>query len=389
MRQFCQTEIKSSRGKIHFRCPTTAWLLLAGIWTAILCGGPLSGQHFEGGMQNIRNAEPPSRFQSNPFFPTAQSPAQEMQEMGEMHSQPRADWETTGRLAEPALSPSRPPEFAQRGPFSPPAPWGTENPSNTPTNSGSASIPFRGEQLAVTTIPVTVGNRIPTKIPQALVGEAAPATPSGFSWAELVPNLLAQAQLWLGRGTGTERAGGGVDLKRVLVSLAIVLGVYFGLVFLVRSFTPASHQPLPSDVVQVLGRTPMSNKQTLQLVKLGNRVLLLLESAEGIQPIAEVSDAKEVEQLISLCQNPRTRNRQRSRIKAGPESTPATPASLAHALPSLPSFSAIPSIPSIPNLNQNSTEIESAIQQSLANIVRSIEVATRNASSPRVNSYEA
>jgi flagellar biogenesis protein FliO len=81
-------------------------------------------------------------------------------------------------------------------------------------------------------------------------------------------------------------------------------------------------QSLPAAAVEVLGRTPLVRGQHLQLVRCGQRLLLLGVSANSAQTLAEVSDPQEVESLLSACggtgarfaphvENPRTeRDRQ-------------------------------------------------------------------------------
>ncbi len=92
-----------------------------------------------------------------------------------------------------------------------------------------------------------------------------------------------------------------LKIARMLSSLAIVLGAYFGFVWLVRRFHPGSNTQLPAEVVQVLGHTSFGPKQNLQLVRLGPKLLLLLNGPEGSHPIGEITDAAEVDYLTSLC----------------------------------------------------------------------------------------
>jgi flagellar biogenesis protein FliO len=108
---------------------------------------------------------------------------------------------------------------------------------------------------------------------------------------------LTATKLFADRSTSQN----GPDLKRIFGALAIVLGSYFALVWLLRFVSPTSNTQLPRDVLEVLGKTPFGNKQHLQLVRLGTKLLLLLETPDGIQPIAEVSDPLEAEHLVNLC----------------------------------------------------------------------------------------
>ena len=106
-------------------------------------------------------------------------------------------------------------------------------------------------------------------------------------------------------GTGPvprERAasGGGVTFM-VLSSLAIVLGLFFLVVWLVRRALPKSATSLPSDVLEVLGRSPLAARHNLQLIRLGRRLLLVSVTPDAAETLTEVTDVDEVNHLISLC----------------------------------------------------------------------------------------
>ena len=101
--------------------------------------------------------------------------------------------------------------------------------------------------------------------------------------------------------SGVEQQFADVDFVRVLGSLAIVLGGYFGFVWFTRKLNPSSSQGLPKEVVEVLGQTPFGPKKTLQLVRLGSKLLLLMNGSEGTQSVGEITDPHEVEYLASLC----------------------------------------------------------------------------------------
>ncbi|MEM9411335.1 MAG: flagellar biosynthetic protein FliO [Planctomycetota bacterium] len=103
---------------------------------------------------------------------------------------------------------------------------------------------------------------------------------------------------WLGY---VKRQSQKLDLVKVISSLAIVLGGYFGFVWLVRSMNPNATQGLPQEVVEVLGQSTFGPRKMLQLVRLGSKLLLLMHHNDGIQTIGEITDPHEVEYLVSLC----------------------------------------------------------------------------------------
>ena len=93
----------------------------------------------------------------------------------------------------------------------------------------------------------------------------------------------------------------GADIQKMFGSLAVVLGLYFGFVWVWRRFSPASFGGLPSEVLQVVGQAPFGPKKTLQLVRLGSKLLLLINGPSGTQPIGEVTEPEEVKRLTALC----------------------------------------------------------------------------------------
>lgn len=98
-----------------------------------------------------------------------------------------------------------------------------------------------------------------------------------------------------------------IDWKKMLASLGIVIGGYLGLMFLLRMWNPQAAGALPREVVEVLGTTPLNSKQSLQLVRLGSKLLLLIHGAEGTQSIGEISNPNEVEYLAQICSQRRGR----------------------------------------------------------------------------------
>lgn len=94
---------------------------------------------------------------------------------------------------------------------------------------------------------------------------------------------------------------GGADIKKIGGSLAIVLGGYLGLVWLLRKINPAGNQSIPTEVLEVVGNAPLDSRQNLQLVRLGSKLLLMIHGPDGTQPIGEVTDPAEVDHLVALC----------------------------------------------------------------------------------------
>lgn len=98
-----------------------------------------------------------------------------------------------------------------------------------------------------------------------------------------------------------QAAGGGSVTFVVLSSLAIVLGLFFLVVWLARRALPRSATSLPTDVLEVLGRSPLAARHNLQLIRLGRRLLLVSVTPDAAETLAEVTDVDEVNNLTSLC----------------------------------------------------------------------------------------
>lgn len=90
-------------------------------------------------------------------------------------------------------------------------------------------------------------------------------------------------------------------ITTVASGLAIVIGLFLLFVWLTKRAAPKSMLALPGEVVEVLGRAPLNAKQQMQLVRLGNRLLLLAMSPDSAETLAEISDPDEVDRLTAIC----------------------------------------------------------------------------------------
>ncbi len=95
--------------------------------------------------------------------------------------------------------------------------------------------------------------------------------------------------------------------KKVFGSLALIIGGYLGFVALMRKFNFSSNRGIPSEVIEVIGNAPFGPRKNLQLVRLGSKLLLLMNGPEGTHPVGEITDAEEVDYLISLCKGKGTK----------------------------------------------------------------------------------
>jgi len=145
---------------------------------------------------------------------------------------------------------------------------------------------------------------------------ASPTTPlSSFS------STFANVEPWLGK---LKQLTGSSDIGRMVGSLALVLGLYFGFVWVMRKLSPSGSQNLPREVLELIGQIPFGPKRNLQLIRLGSKLLLIINSAEGSQAIGEITDPNEVEYLVSLCGGRRHPFQPKMRPAPAPTPVPAT-----------------------------------------------------------------
>jgi hypothetical protein len=79
---------------------------------------------------------------------------------------------------------------------------------------------------------------------------------------------------------------------------ALVLAAFFALVLAQRRWLPRSQPSTCNGLVKVCGKMALDSKQSLHLLRIGQRLLILLESPQGMQCVAEITDAHEVRQLL-------------------------------------------------------------------------------------------
>jgi flagellar biogenesis protein FliO len=93
-------------------------------------------------------------------------------------------------------------------------------------------------------------------------------------------------------------------LFSVIVSLGVVLGLFFLIAWLMRRGLPSTATArLPAEVVDVLGRAPLAGRQQMHLLRLGNKLLLVCVSPTGVDTLGEITDAAEADRLAALCRS--------------------------------------------------------------------------------------
>jgi flagellar biogenesis protein FliO len=95
----------------------------------------------------------------------------------------------------------------------------------------------------------------------------------------------------------------GIDtLLTVLGSLGVVVGLFLVTMWCFRRGMPKSSRMLPVEVVEVLGRSPLSGRQQMHVIRFGSKLVLAAVSPNGVDSISEITDPSEVDRLAGHCQ---------------------------------------------------------------------------------------
>jgi flagellar biogenesis protein FliO len=87
----------------------------------------------------------------------------------------------------------------------------------------------------------------------------------------------------------------------VVSSLAVVLGLFGLLIWVSRRTRGLGIATLPGEVVETLGRAPLSGRQEMHLVRVGGKLLLLSVTATSAETLTEITDPVEIDRLAGIC----------------------------------------------------------------------------------------
>ena len=91
---------------------------------------------------------------------------------------------------------------------------------------------------------------------------------------------------------------GGFDTSRVVLSLAIVLGLIFALRWAAQRLFGKTVSNRASRAVQVLSRNVISPKQQLLVVQVGRRLVVVGDSGQQMNALCEIRDPDEITALV-------------------------------------------------------------------------------------------
>ena len=84
-------------------------------------------------------------------------------------------------------------------------------------------------------------------------------------------------------------------------SLLIVIAAFFLLAVLFRKVTPQGNRLLPKEAFECLGRYFLTQKHQLQVLRLGNRIVLVSVMPDKVSTLAEITDPDETVAFLGLC----------------------------------------------------------------------------------------
>jgi len=155
---------------------------------------------------------------------------------------------------------------------------------------------------ALLTIVLILLSACPAELSAQVAPAAEPSVPSAEP-ASPLPALKPHSSA--SRTESDRKLNGAPSLVTVLGSLALVLGIFFALVWALRRASPPGAALLPAEAFEVLGRAPLANRQQAHLLRCGNKLLLVSTGAAGTEPLTEITDPAEVDRLTVLCRQAR------------------------------------------------------------------------------------
>jgi flagellar biogenesis protein FliO len=150
--------------------------------------------------------------------------------------------------------------------------------AQTPTPGQSVPAPSRISAPAATPLPAIEG-----------AYEHDPVRQSGKTSATSTDGKLASSP---------NSSEGPLDFRRVAISLAIVLALVFICRWAARYLFPSAAVGRSSQVMKVLSRLVIAPKQQLLLIQFGRRLVLIGDSGQQMNSLAEISDPDEVASVL-------------------------------------------------------------------------------------------
>ena len=121
---------------------------------------------------------------------------------------------------------------------------------------------------------------------------------------------------------GSTAASAGFDWQRLVLAMAVVIGVIIALRYAIGLLYPSVRAGRGSRAIRVLTRTPIAPRQQVMLLQVGRRVIVVGESGGNLSSLATITEPDEVAELIGQVDNaesPAAAGKFRSLFGQGPQ----------------------------------------------------------------------
>lgn len=92
----------------------------------------------------------------------------------------------------------------------------------------------------------------------------------------------------------------GNQTASIAASLFVVVGLFLIFAWLGKKNMKPGSSRLSKEIIQVLGKSQLSGKQQLELVRVGQKLLLLCVTPSGVETLTEITEPGEVERLLTI-----------------------------------------------------------------------------------------
>lgn len=130
----------------------------------------------------------------------------------------------------------------------------------------------------------------------AVTGSGMPAPAADRFTAEPVKRSIDGSG-----GAGAGAASAGPSVPRIIGSLALVAGLIVGLGFAYRRLFAAQNRA--GGAVTVISRQMLTPKHQVLVLRVGRRLLIVGDSGQGMQALAQVTDPSEMSEIIGEATN--------------------------------------------------------------------------------------
>jgi len=94
---------------------------------------------------------------------------------------------------------------------------------------------------------------------------------------------------------------------KMLIGLLMLGGILWGGLYLMKKLMPGGRQLFTTPAMEVLGRSHLDPQRYLALVRVGERVVVVGVSPDGIRPVTEFASPEEVAQILEIAR-PKSEN---------------------------------------------------------------------------------